>query len=160
MNRIAHRARLLAAKRDRIMIGKFLSRGRRDEHSGSMSDPYSWVKLLHIVSSAVLFGTGLGTAFQMWMAHLSATCGQSPPWLAIPSSPISCSRRRDRHPTATGLPLWLGGFDPLSSWLIVTYALYALAGDAATVVCSVQVRNLTREAVAAIARCDGVTVAT
>lgn len=34
-----------------------------------MSDAYSWLKLLHILNATVLFGTGLGTAFQMWMAH-------------------------------------------------------------------------------------------
>ena len=34
-----------------------------------MSDPHSWLKLIHIVSATVLFGTGIGTAFQMWMAH-------------------------------------------------------------------------------------------
>lgn len=30
---------------------------------------YLWVKWLHILSSAVLFGTGLGIAFFMWTAH-------------------------------------------------------------------------------------------
>lgn len=32
---------------------------------------YGWVKLLHIVSATLLFGTGLGTAFFMLRAHLS-----------------------------------------------------------------------------------------
>ncbi|MDR2871048.1 MAG: DUF2269 domain-containing protein [Xanthomonadaceae bacterium] len=31
---------------------------------------YYWVKLIHILSSTLLFGTGLGIAFFMWMAHL------------------------------------------------------------------------------------------
>lgn len=31
--------------------------------------PYLWVKWLHILSSTLLFGTGLGIAFFMWMAH-------------------------------------------------------------------------------------------
>lgn len=30
---------------------------------------YLWIKWLHIVSSTLLFGTGLGIAFFMWMAH-------------------------------------------------------------------------------------------
>ena len=30
---------------------------------------YLWVKWLHILSSTLLFGTGLGIAFFMWMAH-------------------------------------------------------------------------------------------
>ncbi|MDD3447036.1 MAG: DUF2269 family protein, partial [Zavarzinia sp.] len=32
-------------------------------------DPYALVKLLHILSSTVLFGTGIGTAFSMLLAH-------------------------------------------------------------------------------------------
>ena len=31
---------------------------------------YLWVKWLHILSSTLLFGTGLGIAFFMWSAHL------------------------------------------------------------------------------------------
>lgn len=30
---------------------------------------YLWIKWLHIMSSTLLFGTGLGIAFFMWMAH-------------------------------------------------------------------------------------------
>lgn len=30
---------------------------------------YLWVKWLHILSSTLVFGTGLGIAFFMWMAH-------------------------------------------------------------------------------------------
>lgn len=31
---------------------------------------YLWLKWIHIVSSTLLFGTGLGIAFFMWRAHL------------------------------------------------------------------------------------------
>ena len=30
---------------------------------------YVLLKFIHIVSSTLLFGTGLGTAFFMWMTH-------------------------------------------------------------------------------------------
>ncbi len=30
---------------------------------------YLWIKWLHILSSTLLFGTGLGIAFFMWLAH-------------------------------------------------------------------------------------------
>ena len=33
--------------------------------------PYLWIKLVHILSAAVLFGTGMGTAFFMLRAYLS-----------------------------------------------------------------------------------------
>jgi uncharacterized membrane protein len=32
---------------------------------------YLWLKWLHIVSATLLFGTGLGIAFFLWMAHRS-----------------------------------------------------------------------------------------
>lgn len=31
---------------------------------------YLWVKWIHILASTLLFGTGMGIAFFMWMAHL------------------------------------------------------------------------------------------
>jgi len=34
-------------------------------------DSYLFLKLVHIVSSTLLFGTGLGSAFYMWRAHRS-----------------------------------------------------------------------------------------
>ena len=34
-------------------------------------DYYLLLKTVHIVSATILFGTGLGTAFHMWMSHLS-----------------------------------------------------------------------------------------
>jgi uncharacterized membrane protein len=34
-----------------------------------MTMAYLWVKWIHILSSTLLFGTGLGIAFFMWMAH-------------------------------------------------------------------------------------------
>jgi len=33
---------------------------------------YYWLKLIHIMSATVIFGTGLGSAFYMYRAHLSA----------------------------------------------------------------------------------------
>ena len=27
---------------------------------------YAWIKIIHVVSASILFGTGLGTAFYMW----------------------------------------------------------------------------------------------
>jgi uncharacterized membrane protein len=36
-------------------------------------DYYLLLKTVHIVSATILFGTGLGTAFHMWMSHLSGS---------------------------------------------------------------------------------------
>ncbi|MCW6511016.1 DUF2269 family protein [Lichenifustis flavocetrariae] len=34
-------------------------------------DEYLWIKYAHILGATVIFGTGIGTAFQMWAAHRS-----------------------------------------------------------------------------------------
>jgi uncharacterized membrane protein len=36
-------------------------------------DYYLLLKTVHIVSATILFGTGLGTAFHMWMSHSSGS---------------------------------------------------------------------------------------
>jgi uncharacterized membrane protein len=36
-------------------------------------DYYLLLKAVHIVSATILFGTGVGTAFHMWMSHLSGS---------------------------------------------------------------------------------------
>ncbi len=95
-----------------------------------MSDPYLWIKWLHILSATVLFGTGLGIAFHMLMTHLR---GDVPAiaaatrntvladWLFTASSGIV--------QPATGFALvYMAGLDPFESWLVVTYVLYGVAG--------------------------------
>jgi len=95
-----------------------------------MSDAYVWLKVVHILSATVLFGTGLGTAFQMWTAHKSgdihaiATVARHVVWadflFTTPAIVVQ---------PATGIAMvLLAGFDPAESWLIAAYTLYALAG--------------------------------
>lgn len=95
-----------------------------------MSEPYFWIKTIHILSAAILFGTGLGTAFQMWMAHRSADVRA----IATVSKNIV---RADYlftapaviiQPVTGALLIWRTEIDPLALWLVITYALYALAG--------------------------------
>lgn len=93
-------------------------------------DEIQILRLVHIVSSTVLFGTGLGTAFHMWLAHRSgdvraiAVATRSTviaDWLfttpAVMMQPLS----------GIGL-IWLAGHDPFASWLVVSYFLYLVAG--------------------------------
>ncbi len=93
-----------------------------------MSDPYLWLKWLHVLSAAVLFGTGLGTALHMWLAHLR----RDPRAIAVVARNVVLI---DWLFTATsgavqplsGLALvHLSGTNPLAPWLVVSYGLYAL----------------------------------
>ncbi len=38
-------------------------------------DAFAWVKTAHILSATLLFGTGLGTAFFMWMSYRAGDVG-------------------------------------------------------------------------------------
>jgi uncharacterized membrane protein len=118
-----------------------------------MNDVYLWIKLLHILSSTVLFGTGLGTAFHMWFAHLNG----DPRSIATVARNVVIADFLFTTPTVivqpiTGVALfWLDGFDPLSSWLVVTYFLYVIAGGCwlPVVWLQIKVRDAAREAVTA-----------
>jgi len=95
-----------------------------------MSDPYLWVKWLHILSSTVLFGTGTGTAFHMFATHLrgevTAIAAMTrntvlADWLFTATAGIV-------QPATGFLMVYLSGQDPFESWLVATYILYVLAG--------------------------------
>ena len=118
-----------------------------------MTDPYLLAKWLHILSSTVLFGTGIGTAFQMVWA-------------------MRTGRVETVHSVASGVVVadWIfttpaGLFQPLSGlwlvhlqgwsltepWLVLTYALYVLAFAcwAPVVHLQIRIRDLARAALTA-----------
>ncbi|MCU4653954.1 DUF2269 domain-containing protein [Roseibacterium sp. SDUM158016] len=118
-----------------------------------MIDPYLLAKWLHILSATVLFGTGIGTAFQMvwvmWRGDPVQVQGVAAgvvvaDWLfTTPAGIVQ---------PATGLWLvWLAGYPLTAPWLVVTYALYAVAFACWVPVVRLQIRirDLAREAAAA-----------
>ena len=94
-----------------------------------MSDPYLWLKWLHVVSATVLFGTGLGTALHMWLAHLR----RDPRAIAVVARNVVLVDWLFTATSGVVQPLsgfglvYLGGADPLESWLVASYLLYAVA---------------------------------
>ncbi len=120
-----------------------------------MSDPYLWIKWAHILSATVIFGTGMGTAFHMLTTHLRgdvhaiATMTRNTvlaDWLFTSPAAIV-------QPVTGFLMIYMAGYDPLESWLVVTYALYAVAGGCWLKVVQLQLRIRTL-AVAASERGD------
>jgi uncharacterized membrane protein len=103
---------------------------------------YLLLKTLHVLSSTVLFGTGIGTAFHMWMTH----CRGDVRAIAVTARNVVLADFLFTTPSgvlqpATGLILvQLGGIDPASHWLLVTYAIYGVAGIAWLVVVVLQLR--------------------
>ncbi|MGI9415292.1 MAG: DUF2269 family protein [Hyphomicrobiales bacterium] len=94
-----------------------------------MFDAYFTLKWVHILSSTVLFGTGLGTAFHLWFAHLRGDARTVAvvaanvvlaDWLFTTTSGIV--------QPVTGVLLALeAGHDLTAAWLVLTYVLYVLA---------------------------------
>lgn len=95
-----------------------------------MSDPYLWIKWLHILSATILFGSGLGTAFHMLMTHLRGNVAAiavstrntvMADWLFTATSGVV-------QPVTGIVMVYMAGLDPFESWLVVTYGLYVVAG--------------------------------
>lgn len=113
-------------------------------------DGFLFLKTIHLVSATILFGTGIGTAFHLYATHLrgntvaislTARNVVLADWiLTTPAMIIQ---------PASGIPLAvLAGYDLLSSWLVLTYTLYTLAGGCWVYVVRLQIRiaNLARAA--------------
>ena len=91
---------------------------------------YLWIKLVHILSATVLFGTGMGTAFFMLKAYLS----QNEQAMKVTTNTVVMADWLFTTPAVviqlvTGL--WLTSrihiaYD--SSWFIAVIALYAFVG--------------------------------
>lgn len=91
---------------------------------------YLLLKTLHILSSTLLFGTGLGSAYYAWRAWKSAQVAT----IATTFRHLVSADWLFTTPTAVIQPLsglamvHLGGWPLSQSWLLVTLILYALAG--------------------------------
>lgn len=114
-------------------------------------DMYMTLKTLHILSSTVLFGTGLGIAFFMFRSYFTQDLTQklyaaqntvlADYMFTLPAVIIQ---------PATGLGLiHLSGYEWNEPWLLVTYGLYILAGLCwlPVVWLQIQMKNLVKAAV-------------
>jgi uncharacterized membrane protein len=110
---------------------------------GSLSlDLYSFVKTLHILSATVLFGTGAGIAFFMLQGHkrhvtaarrfAAAATVEADFLFTLPAVIV--------QPLTGAWLVWNGGYDWSDWWLVVTYALYLLAGACWLPVVAIQIR--------------------
>ncbi len=98
---------------------------------GLMTMPYEWLLYVHVISSTLLFGTGLGTAFHGWMAHRSAAVWRLSWW----SAATLCWRTGcSPAPAVIVQPItgvWMAhraGLPMTSGWLALAICLYAFIG--------------------------------
>lgn len=92
--------------------------------------PYQTLLLVHILSSTLLFGTGLGTAFHGWMAHRSRDLRA----IAVVSRNVILADWLFTAPAVVVQPVtgvWmahLAGIPFTTGWLALAILLYLLVG--------------------------------
>jgi uncharacterized membrane protein len=105
-------------------------------------DGYVFVKVIHIISATVLFGTGMGIAFFHFI-------GQRSPDIAAKLFAARTTVLADFlftlpavfiQPLTGAWLVWRTGVDWLDYWLVCTYALYLLAGACWIPVVIIQIR--------------------
>ncbi len=105
-------------------------------------DLYTIIKYVHVISSTVIFGTGLGTAFQMWTAHRRGDVGA----IAVVARNVVRADWYFTTPAVIVQPLsgaammHLAGFEITDGWIAASLALYALTGACWLPVVWLQVR--------------------
>ena len=111
--------------------------------AAELADTYLLVKTLHVVSATILFGTGLGTAFFFWSSRHSDD-----------RSRLFAARTTVRADCLFTLPAviiqlftgaWMAeraGLDLSTPWLMISLALYLLAGVCWLWVVRLQIRMM------------------
>ncbi len=121
-----------------------------------MSEPYLWVKLLHILSSTLLLGAGLGTAFSLWradrtgdMAVMAAVARNVvvADWLFTAPAVIV-------QPATGFFMMHLAAIPMDTPWVLASLALYGVIGACWLPVVWIQIRVARLAAVAARDRAE------
>lgn len=113
---------------------------------------YLIIKWLHILSSTVLFGTGLGSAFYMYFTNRTRNAAA----IAVVTRKVVIADFLFTTPTAILQPLtgfWLvhlAGFPLTAPWIVWSIVLYVVAGACWLPVVWIQIRmaRLAEDAVA------------
>ncbi|PCJ96600.1 MAG: hypothetical protein COA45_10845 [Zetaproteobacteria bacterium] len=93
-------------------------------------DVYLIVKTLHILSSTILFGTGIGIAFFMLRScftndiHEKLYAARN----TVLADYIFTFPAVIMQPVTGAWLVWQGGYDWMDLWLVITYAIYMIAG--------------------------------
>lgn len=112
-------------------------------------DLYLALKFLHVAGAAILFGTGLGIAFFLFMADRAGNIGALATTLrhVVIVDYVFTATAAILQPV-TGLALvHLGGFSLSQTWIWASIALYIVVGVCWLPVVVLQIRMLAAEAV-------------
>jgi uncharacterized membrane protein len=116
---------------------------RRDRRFNvAMTDPYLALKLVHLIGACVLFGTGLGIAFFMWMAHRTAdaaTVAATARIVVIADTVFTATAAIVQPATGAALARVMG-FSLLEPWIVASFVLYVAVGACWLPVVWIQIR--------------------
>jgi uncharacterized membrane protein len=110
------------------------------------------LKLVHLIGAAVLFGTGLGIAFFMYMAHRTgdaATIATTARTVVIADAMFTLNAVIAQPVSGAALALSIG-YSLWESWIVLSLVLYVAVGLCWLPVLAIQLRL--RELAAAAAR--------
>src|SRR2546421_3623757 len=96
----------------------------------TMIDLVFTLRLVHVLGAAVLFGTGLGIAFFMLMAHRTrdAAAIAATARVVVIADAIFTAGAVVVQPVSGALLAWTMGYSLLEPWIIVSLALFVLVG--------------------------------
>jgi uncharacterized membrane protein len=107
-----------------------------------MIDLYVWLKLVHVIGACVLFGTGLGIAFFMWMADRTAdpgTIASTARIVVIADAVFTMTAVILQPLTGVALARVLG-YSLLTPWIVASLGLYFFVGACWLPVVWIQIR--------------------
>jgi uncharacterized membrane protein len=95
-----------------------------------MTDLYLWLKLIHVIGACVLFGTGLGIAFFMLMAHRTADPGTiaSSARIVVIADAIFTASAAIVQPLSGAALAHVMGYSLREPWILASFGLYLLVG--------------------------------
>ena len=95
-----------------------------------MIAPYLALKLAHIIGACVLFGTGMGIAFFMWMAHRTADAAfiAATARTVIIADAVFTATAVVVQPVTGAALAWVMGFSLMEPWIVASFVLYLLVG--------------------------------
>jgi uncharacterized membrane protein len=95
-----------------------------------MSNTLLALKLLHVLGATILFGTGLGIAFFMWMAHRTrdaAAIAQTARVVVIADA-LFTAGAVIMQPISGALLAWTIGYSLWEPWIVVSLTIYVIIG--------------------------------
>jgi uncharacterized membrane protein len=93
-------------------------------------DIYFIIKTVHILSSTILFGTGMGIAFFMFFSYFTGDLKEKlyASRMTVLADYIFTLPAVIAQPLTGFWLVWRAGYDWTSTWLLATYVLYGIAG--------------------------------